>query len=56
MSVIMLNIYSIMVPEYYVYGHDDAKSLYDGCLSSHPDTAVSLCFAGLGDARHLYAT
>jgi hypothetical protein len=45
------------MPEYFVFGHDSAKSLFDRDLASIRDNDyVSLLFAGIGDARNLYAT
>lgn len=68
---------SLTTPEFYVYGHDVAKPLYDDELASIKDVSpndipvrrclddssgepvpneISLLFAGVGDARNLYAT
>lgn len=42
--------------EYFHHGHDEAEPLFDVkfAKSWQPDT--NLCFAGIGDGRHLFAT
>ena len=44
--------------EYFTFGHEIAQSLFDDDLNAATDLdgEVKLMFAGVGDARNLYAT
>jgi len=42
--------------EYHYFGQDEAEPLFDSKLASSVDPTTSLCFAGIGDGRHLFAT
>lgn len=42
--------------EYYVVGHDDARSQIDERMFEQTNTPIAIFFGGIGDARNLYAT
>ncbi|KAL8668069.1 MAG: hypothetical protein Q9202_000047 [Teloschistes flavicans] len=42
--------------EYYVVGHDEACSQMDSNMFGSSERFISIFFAGIGDARNLYAT
>jgi hypothetical protein len=42
--------------EFFIVGHDEARSQFDGSLLEAQDDMTAFMFCGIGDARHLFAT